>query len=276
MRARFAPVGIDIGTREVRLAQMVRRAGTWRLGRGAAVPRVHPGQAVDGDEAERIADVMARRGFAGSRAVLLAPYEETVTTILELPPRTSGAPIDQIARAEIAREHKLSPSAFELAMWDLPRPARAGEATYAMATACPHDAAEALLTHFDGAGLAIEALDSRCVALARAAGPLVSSGAAAILDVSWTGASLVILTGGTIVYERRFAGMARLHEMLREELGAAPELADHLLRTVGVDGGAGRRQSASRGGSRAEASRPEAQPAAVVAAAGLLGAPLPA
>jgi hypothetical protein len=40
--------------------------------------------------------------------------------VLEMPPKSSTAPIEQLARMELARTQKCAPDSFEMGFWELP------------------------------------------------------------------------------------------------------------------------------------------------------------
>src|SRR5262249_26290258 len=151
--------------------------------------------------------------FEGRDVVACVPDDKLVTAVLELPPRSSGAPLDQLARVELARVHKLEPGSFELACWDLPAPARAGDATHMMAAACPHADADRLLGAIESAGLRVVALDIKPWALTRACAAVGSAdGTTVLLDVGEEGALLTAVRQAAPVYERmmRDGGTATL------------------------------------------------------------------
>jgi Tfp pilus assembly PilM family ATPase len=191
-----------------------------------------PGAPFDQQEAARLEAVLYRSGFEGRRVVACVPDGKLVTAVLELPPRTSGAPLDQLARVELARVHKLEPGAFELACWDLPAPARAGDATHMMAAACPNADADTLLDAIESVGLHVIALDIKPWALTRACAPVSSGdGTTVLLDVGEEGAMLTAVRQGAPVYERmmRDAGTASLRGRFQSELALEPAVADFLF-----------------------------------------------
>src|SRR5262249_42197363 len=134
----------------------------------AILPRPTPNQPPDRDLTRQLRDVLFRQGFVGDDVVLAAPTEHLRMDVLELPPRSSGAPIEQIARMEMARAAKLENEPFELECWDLPATTRGAAATNVMAVALRHQDAEALIDPFDTEGFEVLAVDARCWALARA------------------------------------------------------------------------------------------------------------
>ncbi len=217
-------IGLDVSGRWMKAAQ-----------RGAAGPvlarvcRKKPGAAFDKADATALAGVLDRSGFQGRRAVLLAPRGALLSATLELPPRSSGAPIEQLARMEVARTHKCEPDSFELGLWDLPAPGREDGQTHVFAAALPVSQAEEIITAFEGTGLEIIAIDIPACALARG----TSGGTApdAIVDVGWDGAMLVVMHQGVVVYERMIeeGALSRLFEAAQTRTGMTADVVEPVL-----------------------------------------------
>lgn len=252
MRLKFkqpprTPIGIDVGGRCVKAVQLQRAAEGkgWRLAAAAVMPREQVAAAPENgaikpptaSEVAALAAVLDRQGFSGRDVVLAAPADRLLSGILELPPRSAGVPIEQLARVELARTHRCAPDSIEMGCWDLPTPARAGKSTHVMAVACAHADADALLDPFEAAGLNVCGLDAPVLAMARACEPVLAPppDITAVLDVGWRGASLALLLGGTVVYSRLLAeaGVGRLRDALTARLRIDAEVADYLLAEVG-------------------------------------------
>jgi Tfp pilus assembly PilM family ATPase len=244
------PIGLDIGLKSVAAFQ-VRWAGGKAIASAAVIvdrKQAEDNAAFSADEAEHLEQVLYRQGFHGREIVLAVPDQHLLSGVLELPPRASGAPLDQIARMEIARAHKKDPGSFEMACWDIPPPARAGEFTYVMASACTHDASTPLLDALESTGFRVTTLDTRPWALTRACGPrLASAGLSAVLDAGESGALLTVVHKGVPVYERLMpeAGLRGLRARIQSELSLEPDVADYVLSAAmqalgGTSGGTGR------------------------------------
>jgi Tfp pilus assembly PilM family ATPase len=168
------------------------------------------------------------------------PGEKLLTGIMELPPADSGAPIEMLARGELARMHKCDPQSFEMASWRLPAPARAANTTFVMGAACTHADADSLLDCFEAQGLRVERLEIQSQALARACGPLLGStrGLAGILDIGWAAARLVLLYDRVVIYERKLPKSAygALVGELAGELRVDVPRAEKMLRDSSLDG----------------------------------------
>jgi Tfp pilus assembly PilM family ATPase len=171
--------------------------------------------------------------------VLAVPDERVVSSMLELPPRSSQAPIEQIARMEVARAHRFAPDSFEMGCWDLPAAARATKQTPVMAVACTHADAAAVMDPFEAEGLSVCALDVKVVALARACAPLLDAdvgGITGIVDLGWSGATLSLMHQGVAIYGRTLGdcGISKLYHTLATRLGLEIEVIDYLLADSGL------------------------------------------
>jgi hypothetical protein len=109
-------IGVEIAADAVRAVLSVR-------GRVRGVCEV-PRSGLSLDEAcRRVGRWSERASVVGRARCVITPPEETlVSTVLELPPRSSGAPIESIAAAELARGQ--AGAEMEVAAWELPMPAR--------------------------------------------------------------------------------------------------------------------------------------------------------
>lgn len=202
-------IGVDLGAKTIKAAQLVASATGWQL--AAAVEYVRPvrggtsaGLSVGAEETKLLADVLERRGFTGRRVVIAAPASQLFTTVLELPPRASGAPVDQIAHAEVARMAKLEPGGFESSQWELPAAARAGSTTSALAVAMSHAHAEAIIRVFEANGLQIERIDTQSWALARGCAAALEAPPAitGTLDLGWDATRLNLMLAGEVIFHR--------------------------------------------------------------------------
>jgi len=228
-----------MGERTIKAAQLSRQPGGWRIEAAATMSRAGASSGLDAGDVGRLRDTLGRKGFEGNSIVLSVPSDELLTGILELPPRSSNAPIDQLARSELSRMHKCDGPGFEVACWDLPAPARAANSTFVMAVGCKHEAADRLLDLFEGEGLDVACLGTHATAAARACEPLLAGaeGDTAILDIGWTSAQLVLVHAGVIVYERKLhrGGVMALARLLGAQLDVSEDEAENLLWSVGLD-----------------------------------------
>jgi Tfp pilus assembly PilM family ATPase len=263
LRTRSA-IGLDLGARSVKAVQFARDRfgdGGWRVAAAAEVPReaappdpavgqpaasqtAGPTQAAAPSPAEvgRLIATLERQGFGGSDVVLAVPSDRVYSSMLELPPRSSNAPLEQIARIEMARAHRLAPDAFEMGSWDLPAAARATRQTHVMAVACTHADAAALMDPFEAAGLTVTALDVKAPALARACAPLLdgdAGGITGLVDLGWSSATLSLMHQGVAIYGRTLgdSGLHKLYATLAGRLGLDCDVIDYLLSDTGLAAG---------------------------------------
>jgi Tfp pilus assembly PilM family ATPase len=263
LRTRSA-IGLDVGARSVKAIQFVRERfgdGRWRVAAAAEMPRESAPQDPAGGqpaaaqtpapakaallapaEVARLVATLERQGFDGSDVVLAVPNDRVFSSMLELPPRSSNAPLEQIARLEMARAHRLAPDAFEMGSWDLPAAARATRQTHVMAVACTHADAAVVMDPFEAAGLTVTALDVKAAALARACAPLLGADAGGItglVDLGWTSATLSLMHQGVVIYGRTLgdSGLHKLYATLAGRLGLDGEVIDYLLSDTGLVGG---------------------------------------
>jgi len=162
---------------------------------------------VQADEMSWVASILARRGFRGN-AVTLAPSSSVCSQhVFELPPPQSGAPLEQLARIEVARERRCTPNEIELGFWPLPAKGRVHES---FSVACPRTEIAAQIGRTEDGGLDAAGMDLVELALARSAQASCSLGKStaeneinALLHVGWNNSLAILTLGGTIVYIRR-------------------------------------------------------------------------
>lgn len=125
---RTGAIGLEVDTREIRAAQLSRGGGGWSIRASAVVPRdtgdeAEPNGLPSREELARLRDVLERRGFVGNQISVGAPSRVCAFHILDLPPSGSGAPIDELAKAEISRGND-EDRAIEVATWGHHQPYR--------------------------------------------------------------------------------------------------------------------------------------------------------
>ncbi|MFA6046050.1 MAG: pilus assembly protein PilM [Phycisphaerales bacterium] len=194
--------GKTLSALQVSRPALSKDAAKVRIEAAATVSREAVGPFTQSD-AERLAGVLERRGFEGTKVVLAPARGTTSVQPLELPPRSSGAPLAQIARAEMARVQKLDPGAIEVATWDVPPPVRAGKSTHVMAASLTKRASNGCAGLLESVGLELIAIDVRSLAMARAARAwLEPTGVCMLIDVTWEGVSIIVVLGSRVVFER--------------------------------------------------------------------------
>jgi Tfp pilus assembly PilM family ATPase len=230
--AKRSAIGLDIGSHSLKAAQLVRRSGQWKLESAISLARTNPDAALSVADLSRFRDVLDRRGFVGRDVIIAVPPPLLMSTIMELPARTPGIPLEQIARAEFARVHELDASTLTISTWDLPAPARASKATYMMGAGAVSESLEAHLAMIEDAGFRVTAVDDPASAAARTCTrPAKPGGLTAVLDWGWSSVNLIILQRGLILYVRRLAeaGLSTLRTACIQSLDDNAELVDLAL-----------------------------------------------
>ncbi|OHB77359.1 MAG: hypothetical protein A2Z25_12855 [Planctomycetes bacterium RBG_16_55_9] len=238
-------IGIDVGARSIKVAQLSMSGGKSRIAALSLLPRTRIAEQVDTEEILKIKRVLKRQGFVGEEIVLAAPEEGLLRGVFDVPPQVSGDPAAQIARMELSRIHNVAPDSFEMVRWDPPDAGKSKSATQTIAIGCPHEAADAFIDLFEGAGFHVRALDIRIAAAARACLGLTVSPPAltSILDIGWDSTKLLLVCGRTVIYERPFRNkcLAKLRSKLGETFGITEEAADQVISAIGftADGDVG-------------------------------------
>lgn len=276
LRSAWTPIGLDVGARWIKAAQARRGRHGLELVRavrlerakatgspaapgplasstGAGAPASPSAGVLGPTEAERVRGVLERHGFRGQSVVMRVPDTKMVKQVMELPPRQSGAPLDQIARGELARACRCAPDQMEASWWELPSGARASEGTHMMGVACAHASAEEVVAGAESVGLRVEALDTLSTAVRRActriapvhALAMAGLGGAAeagdlcmIVDLGWHGAAIGVFVGDMLAYERCIsdAGLSGAAGELTTELGLDDDVARYVIDHLGVEG----------------------------------------
>lgn len=149
----------------------------------------------------KLADSISAAGFEGGGVVLGAPSATLLVQALELPPRSSGAPIDAIATAELARAGRFESQTIEAAVWDTPGGSRGG-ASSVLAMGLDHASASELLNLFQATTLEVIAIDAASAALGRTPEGC-RAGAHAFVDLGWDDTVISIVLNGLPIYQRR-------------------------------------------------------------------------
>ncbi|MGV6814679.1 MAG: pilus assembly protein PilM [Phycisphaerales bacterium] len=206
---RLSSIGIEFDQHEFHAVQLIRSKGSVRLLASAVFPRQHkdPVYALVPcvEELEWAKGVLERRGFVGNTVSITPPTGVCSSHNFELPPAESGAPLDQIARMEIARDRRCSPTDFELGYWTTPP---RGRTTETLAVACPRKEIDQMIDGYQQVHLAPVGMDLKELAMARAHEEAINMPAAtnsihSLLHIGWTSSLAVICVGPTVVYIRR-------------------------------------------------------------------------
>ncbi len=230
-------IGLDVGTRLIKAVQLGHKHGKTVVTASASIGRSSPDETLDRDEVKRMARVLSQQGFVGRSIALAVPSNRLMSSVIDMPPRESGAPYDMIAMQEFARLQRQEPGGFELAWWDVPKPARSSTAKV-MAIGCAHADSNPILDEFSQAGFDVVAMDSGLCAAVLASRGLLGppTSVSALLDMGWGSARLALVHGGVVVFERvlNSSGLAPLQGRVCKSLGVEPAEADALIQSVGL------------------------------------------
>jgi Tfp pilus assembly PilM family ATPase len=121
--------------------------------------------------------------------------------------------------------------------WQLKPAGNPRPMTQTLVVGCPHEAANAFLDVFEGAGFHVTALDVRSAAVARACSPLLlpPPQITAIVDLGWRSTSVLFVSGRSLVYERSVQGapVGELTDRFVEAFSLRPEAAYQIIGTIG-------------------------------------------
>ncbi|MEM8756334.1 MAG: hypothetical protein AAGF47_00950 [Planctomycetota bacterium] len=119
----------------------------------------------------RLRNSMQRQGIdAGARWIGLPPEPSLAAAVLDLPPRASGAPIESLAAAELARG--ADRRAMEAAVWEIPAGRRSGPGPVSyLAVGAATGGILEIVEAASRVGIELHAIDTPSTAIARVSGP---------------------------------------------------------------------------------------------------------
>lgn len=187
-------VGVDVGMNTLRAVALRGSGLNWDVLAAVETPRTpnhpHPTQM----DVERLQQAMERQNIQMKMVALSASPERLATALVDLPPRSSGAPIDSLAQAEMAKSVS---GAFESCVWDLPAGPKQSNAEY-FSIAYTHEEATKLTSSFDAEGLQVVAIEPEFVSLGRVSG----SNSRVVLDVGRRGTRIYAFESRQILFAR--------------------------------------------------------------------------
>jgi Tfp pilus assembly PilM family ATPase len=210
-------IGLHVDGHEFQAVQLVNTGGEIRVGAWAVFPRLRPPQTEDDaartlpdqDELNWASSIINRRGFHGQDFSLAAPSRLCTQHVFELPPADSGAPLEMLARTEVARERRCDPNDFAVGFWSLPQRGRTSET---IAVACSNKVIAGMIQSAHSADMEIVGIDLKELAILRAVGeylPETSKDGGtpinAVLHIGWDHALAIVTLGARLVYVRRIA-----------------------------------------------------------------------
>lgn len=231
-------IGIDMGSDRVKFVQLARRGKGWSVAACGSMRRLEADTFTE-SEAHRLTGLIRRSGCTGDSAVVGVPRELEKAAVLDLPPKSSKAPILEICRAEVGRMYRLDPGAFEMHAWEMPATSTRVTGTHMVATAVPHARATELVGVLEEADLYVEAMDLTGCATARSAAgaPSPEGELTAVIDLGRRGLDLVVLRQGELVFYRRLEniGICTLIATIERKLGLGQMSSEALLLRVGLE-----------------------------------------
>ncbi len=117
------PIGVDFNGRRCTAAQWTGEPGdAGSRVRTVRIQRPDPSALPTAEEFRRLAGVLERHGFLGGSLAIAAPSSSVMIETVELPPAVSGAPLDDLARAQLAMMYRVAPTTITASA--IPLPAR--------------------------------------------------------------------------------------------------------------------------------------------------------
>ena len=159
-------VGVDIGKRTLRAVALSPEGNAYRLHAMVETVRAPNHPVPTCQDVERLLQSFERQEIDLRRISLAIPPDRLMNAIVELPPRSSGAPIETLAQAELG---KGGDGQQEVHVWDLPPGRRARVSEY-FAIGLSHTSANELLAPFVQTGIEVECLEPEASALQRITG----------------------------------------------------------------------------------------------------------
>ena len=217
LKTQYSSIGLELDKHQFRAVQLERDGDKNSVHAWAVFPRLNqdqesddsPSGLPDASELEWALSILSRRGFKGT-AISCAPQTRVCSQhVFELPPVDSGAPLDQLARAEVARARKCAPDAFEFGLWSLPQRGRSSES---MAVACPSEMISGIIEEYQAGGMSVTGIDLPELAIMRGVLDTTQIGLTtaepeidAVLQVNWHCSLAIVTLGHQIVYVRRIS-----------------------------------------------------------------------
>lgn len=228
-------IGIDVGSRTIKAAQW--SADRSRPPHTVSIRRLSDDTTPTDREIVELSSALARREIRGRRISLAAPDSILRSTLLTLPPRSSGAPLEALARSEVEAALGVG-RAFTLVTWDLPPRTTSGTSTDISAVACTRADLDPLIEAFERHGFEVEAVDVAHCAIARLVEPAnpEPNDLTVTLDIGHSCARVSLVLGGEVVYHRKIAagGLASLYADLAARFAIDADAAPMLTSTTSL------------------------------------------
>ncbi len=231
---RLSSIGLTIDAHEFRAVQLMRTTKGISTVAWALFPRrdetdhAQRSSLPESDELQWALRILGRRGFVGNTISIAPSTGQCSSHVIELPPAESGAPVDQLAKVEVARAKKCSPEDFELGYWALPAKGRTQET---LAVACPRPVIDETIERFESAGFVPAGIDLLELAISRAGAQGTGENEInALLHIGWRSSLAVLTLGNTVIYVRRIEnGASSVWDMSASRYGLSPKGADAVI-----------------------------------------------
>ena len=235
MFGRAATIGVDTSGRAMGIVQLARGPGRQVRLRAATVARSSNGPEVSSEDCMRAAEAIHAQSMEGVNVATAIGVKHQLVAVVEIPAPDSGAPIDEIARAELAREVKKEEGAIESVWWALPATGRASDVSRALCVGIERESAVQAVEMLEGCGLTPLALAFRGSVLVHACRKLLGGDGklTAIVEVGEGETITCVCLGSMIVFYRKCdVGVATIREGIARVLHADEEIAAHVLQRV--------------------------------------------
>lgn len=225
-RSKTSPIGVDIGQRGIRMAQLTHTRGTYAVSAIARLDYRTPASGPD-EMSERLRSCFNQGDFHGKNSVFSLAAPEVAYFALELPP---VSPTEQasIAKFEVERLVAERAQAVEIRHWPVP-PGRPN-APSALGLAAPRTAIDGLVHAVQRTPLSCVRLDAAETALCRLSSVLIADraiGVWGVLDCGQLLVRLILCVDDVPVLVRVVGpGGGTLTDRLAETLQTTPATAE--------------------------------------------------
>ncbi|MBO6513501.1 MAG: pilus assembly protein PilM [Phycisphaerales bacterium] len=233
-----SPIGIDFDYNEFRAIQYDRGLQPIAI---ATIPRTGSRKLMPkSDEIEKLASILAQRGFTGSQVAIAVPKRSSSFHLLTLPPQGSGAPIAKLALIEAQRSGSHKTKDLQIGFWTLPTSEGASKkASPYYTVAAETEPLNEVADCFEDVGLIPISIEPIETALTRSASfhnEFTEKSIHAIVEFGWDCSTVVITLGSTPVYTRRVEfGAARFRRQLIDDHAMPVHAINPLLNPTQVD-----------------------------------------
>lgn len=246
-RKKVGWIGVDLGASSVKLAQVERREGQYRIAKTLLLKNAGSGEGAPGtlqnDWLHRTLNILSlpESGFAGHLAACVFSMSNTELRTVDLPP-AGDAELRQLVTQELDSDTAARADRREFDYWRIadgqansqPPSGKVG------ILSTSHDLADQVARSLYREGLECRILDGAPFTLARAvqmlSSPLEVTSPEAILDWGHASATFSITSGGQPLFTRWFrdCGMGRMVQALERQIGCNADQCEQLLAEYGI------------------------------------------